>query len=479
MQEMRWLKRWLCAVLLAGLCLTLWIPAAQARDRKGWSEPVELAGGESVIHTPALIEDIFGTLHVFWVEQTPSGDRLYTRSRHDSKWSDALLLDEQVKIGAPQAVVDARGVLHLLYTVNGIVFARRVEAAQSTVSLAWSTPVKIGNGAGNGALAMDAFGILRAAFADPNGGGILLYYSTDGQQWWMQNYPLTEGKGIENIRMTFFPATNQTMLIWEQQGQIFFAAQQSGEVWSLPVKLSETAGVTPNLLADDNRVVALWNGVPESRGRFYRVLSANGVWQAVENFAPAAGNGTAGAPQIGVDANGILHVLTADAGCIWYVTRTTEGWQRPFCFDEAQEIHSPAWAFDAQGLRAVYVARQGTTQHLLFSEKLLDIPMKTTPLPIPATSTPIPSPTPLPTASPTLSPTPQPVQIQGEVADLPGKTDGGSSALVGASDVLPTEISREPTRPPTLLELVVFGFLPAVAVVLLIVGVILYKKSAL
>ncbi|WP_322509109.1 hypothetical protein [Anaerolinea sp.] len=479
MQEMRWLKRWLCAALLAALCLTLWIPAAQARDRKGWSEPVELAGGESAIHTPTLIEDIFGALHVFWVEQTPSGDRLYMRLRRDGKWSDALLLDEQVKIGAPQAVVDARGVLHLLYTVNGIVFARRVEAAQSAVRLAWSTPGKIGNGAGNGALAIDALGILRAAFADPNEGGILLYYSTDGQQWWMQNYPLTEGEGIENIRIAFFPATSQMMLVWEQQQQIFFAAQQSGEIWSLPVKISETPGVMPNLLSEDNRVIAVWNGTPESRGRFYRTLSANGVWQAVENFAPATGNDTAGAPQIGADVNNNLHVLTADAGCIWYMTRTAEGWQYPFCFDEAQEIHSPAWAFDAQGLRTVYVARQGTTQRLLFSEKLLDIAMKTTPVPIPATPTHIPSATPLPTASPTVSPTPQPVQVQGEVADLPGKTDGGSSALAGATDVLPPEISREPTRPPSLLELVVFGFLPAVVVVLLIVGVILYKKSAL
>jgi len=171
--------------------------------------------------------------------------------------------------------------------------------------------------------------------------------------------------------------------------------------------------------------------------------------------------------------------LTADTGCIWYLTRTDEGWQRPFCFDEAQEVHHPVWAFDARGLRAVYVIRNGTIQRLLFSEKLLDTPMKTTPLPIPVTPNAVPSATPIPTASPTVSPTFPPVQIQGEVADLPGKTDGGASSLAGPTRVLPTEISRQPTQPPSLLQIVVFGFLPTVIVVFLIVGVVLYKKSTL
>lgn len=479
MKGMRWLKIWLCIILLGGLGLALWTLPAQARDRKGWSEPVELASGEAEIHTPILIEDPFGTLHVFWVEHHAEGDRLFTRSRRDGKWSEPLLLEERENISAPQAVVDAWGILHLLYTAEGVILTQRVEAAQSTVSLAWSAPEKIGNGTGNGALAVDAFGILRAAYADPNEGGILLYYSTDGQKWWMQNYPLSEGKAIQNIRMVFFPATSQMILVWEQQEQIFFAAQQSGETWSQPVKINETPGMTPNLLVDEQKIIALWNGTSESGGRFYRVFRATDSWQKTEDFSPAAGKGTTGAPQMGVDVNGVLHVLTTDTGCIWYLNRTAETWQPPFCFDEAQDIHSPSWAFDPQGLKAIYIALNDGIYHLLFSEKTLDVPMKITPLPLPATPTPIPSVTPLPTASPTFSPTPPPVQIQGEVADLPGKTDGGSSALVGASEVLPTEISREPTRPPTLLELVLFGFVPAVVVVLLIMGAILYRKSTL
>ncbi len=478
MERMRWLKAGIRVVVVAALWLTLWVSAAQARDRKGWSEPVELAGGDAEILSPALVEDPFGNLQVFWVERGAGGERLLTRSRRDGKWSDALVLDERAQIGAPQAVVDASGVLHLLYAVDGVVFARRVEVTQSQTLSAWSAATSIGNGAGNGALAMDAFGILRAAFASPDGEGFLLYYSTDGQKWWMQNYPLPDGNGIQNVHMALLPATSQMMLVWEQQEQIFFATQQSRDVWSQPVKINETPGVLPNLLADSNQLVVLWNGVPSARGRFFRALSSTGVWEPIENFSPAAGNGTAGAPQVGVDVNGTLHVLTADTGCVWYLTRTAEGWQRPFCFDEAQEVHHPVWAFDAQGLRAVYISRNGTTQRLLYSEKLLEIPMKVTPLPIPATPTPIPSATPLPTASPTISPTPQPIQIQGEVADIPGKTDGGTSPLAGPTKVLPTEISRQPTRPPSLLQIVLFGFLPTVAVVLLIVGVVLYKKSS-
>ncbi|MEJ5314396.1 MULTISPECIES: hypothetical protein [Anaerolinea] len=479
MDRTRWLKVWIRVVVLAGICLTLWVSTGQARDRKGWSEPVELAGGEAEILSPALVEDPFGNLQVFWVERHTGEDRLLTRSRRDGKWSDVLTLDERAQIGAPQPVVDASGVLHLLYEVDGVVLARRVEVTQSQTLTAWSSPTPIGRGTGNGALAMDAFGILRAVFTNPSGEGFLLYYSTDGQKWWMQNYPLPDGNGIQNMRMAFFPATGQMILVWEQQEQIFFAAQQSGEVWNLPVKINETPGVSPNLLADSNQLAVLWNGTASTRGRYFRALSLNGTWQPVENFSPAAGNGTAGAPQVGVDVNGVLHVLTADTGCIWYLTRTDQGWQRPFCFDEAQEVHHPVWVFDAQGLRAVYVIHNGTIQRLLFSEKLLDTPMKTTPLPIPATPTAVPSATPMPTASPTISPTPLPVQIQGEVADFSGKTDGGASSLAGPTRVLPTEISRQPTQPPSLLQIVLFGFLPTVIVVFLIVGVVLYKKSTL
>lgn len=300
-------RLWLVA-LLAGLLAVLAPAAVQAApgDVGQCSVPFNISNSPGYTSAdPFLLADPAGTVHLFWAEKvtgeadTPPmiPDAVMYATWDGEAWSepvDIFLSPGDManrRIGAPQAVLDEQGVIHLVWIgPDFTLYYSSAHAAEAGSARAWRKPVLLASDQSgtqfSAAIAYEAPQTLHLAYASGSGGAALgdqrtnraISYirSDDGGATWSEPFDIftfsDPNRGGSNVRMiTGEPGQVYTSWTeWDLSGNgqaVYFARSlDSGLTWDRPVLLDEREELdyerdwTNLAVLDEQRLVALWEG---------------------------------------------------------------------------------------------------------------------------------------------------------------------------------------------------------------------------
>jgi hypothetical protein len=415
------------ALLAVGLLTTLAVGQPLYAQEGGWTAPELVFEGSGRVDSPVVAADAYGQVHAFWVFSeeifgAPASRLVYYTRLDDPDWQplDIYVIDGN-GLGLNGAV-SGRG-LALLW--DGGTWAYGGPAPARTAK-DWNSPVNMQLAYPNTTMAAAPDGALWMAFGTTTGEIDVQRQDPATGAWEavkLVGDTANTNAAADWLRLAVGP-DGTLHLVWSEYhlpngwpplGVYYAQSTDGGETWTDRRRLADGAANQPNIAVDENGAVYVtWTGVAGVGGKFFQESPDGGAnWEDVVAILPrGSGGGSDGPPNVVIDSAGGLHMIFANLGCVWYVSRPVDQpWSEPVCISSeagtSQSIEVPTMTI-----------RLGNELHVLFwtdrrqiwhTSLTLDLPAATPmPLPVQPTTTPAP-----PTATAVITPTPTPLPDYG------------------------------------------------------------------
>ena len=360
-----------------------------------WTTPQLLASSPGNIDSPIIISDHFGKMHAFWRYVEPAysdSDQppqyIYYSQGDGTSWSRPIDIQySSISLGPPSAAVDNYGRIHLIFLGKGGVLQYSSSIiSQATSAMNWTAPLPLAAANLRAQIAVSPSGYLYVAYGGTADLGPSLVISKDDGQSWSNpesiSAPVNIGSSTDFVRLIVTP--DEVIHVvwtefalpggWPPKGVYYCNSKDFGKSWSTPVQIAGE-GFTQISIANfgNDMLHVAWNGMAGVHGRYYRRSTDGGqTWSPVEDITPVGKGGSEGPPQIVVDRFGIVHLLTTDDGCVWYLRFEWGGWTTPFCISKATHIEQASMTlFSGNQLVAFFWQDKTNYYDLLYSKNSL------------------------------------------------------------------------------------------------------------
>lgn len=377
---------------------------------------------------PHLVADPTGGVHLFYAYE----NAIYHAVWQGDTWStarDVLALPGAGDINYFQVLLDADGDFHLSWCeVAGVqqLYYSRAHLDASMSAQGWQNPIALPvycSGYVHG-LSLGAEGVIHLAAADGEYPVINVYYvrSSDDGESWSEPIPLSNApSGFIAIEPYVLDDGHVLHMVWTEHNLtdltdrtiLYARSTDNGAGWSAPQEMARGRVSYPVLVQQGNQL-HLVSDNSDPVGRVHRYSTDGGQsWTPFTPFAPITG--LTGPPQVIIDSDGTLHLITAGNGYDvfggqFYLRWNGVSWSEPERFDQGHpgELASATIRLGNQ-LHAAWVGPGKTTETYAIwyaRRELPSAPLPARPLPtMPVTPTPAPSPIPTPGTTPTRIPT--------------------------------------------------------------------------
>ncbi len=409
-----------------------------------WPAPELLFTSRGALHTPLLIADQEGRLHLFWKLIEPVNERgepgkaiLFYSQKNGGKWSKPTSIFVSQAISYPTAAVDSYGMLHLMWSgENQRLHYSRAPVEKATDVHNWSDPVLFESINLSPHLVIDRQNTLHVAFPGRQARGIYYMKSTDGGDHWSAAINVSPSDRVSTSadypRIAVSP--NGTIhLVWTEfqlpsgwppTGIYYTRSEDGGRNWQSKVHFTGPDYDQANIIAPaDDRVHVVWNAMVTVQGRYHKWSKDGGITWSKPIEVSSLG-GTEGPPQIAADTYGRVHLITTYDGCPTYHYFRLGHWSGPVCLvNQLNPIKNVGWsgyseepAFAIANGIHLHVVYWDDRRRLWYSQfDLRDIPAAK-PVPFITRLPPTPEPTRTSTATPALENTRTPLPaIEGAV----------------------------------------------------------------
>lgn len=296
-----------------------------------WVELTQIYTG-SYIDRPFLVPDPTGNLHLLWagraIDQGKDSPSVIFYARWDgTHWTpptDVTVGPNGNDVQLPEAVADASGTLHLIWTSPQLYYsAAPAWAAENPRH--WSPPLEISDGKdviSPAGIAIAPDEILHVVFAASSSGEIYHTSSPNSGCNWIipkQIYVAPEGKAPHMTRLAIDPE-GILHIVWTESplpdgyppSGVFYARSNDGGLnWSLPTELAGIDyGEAALVVAQDGKIYVAYNGRAGVGGKYHRWSDNGGLtWSMPIEVIPQGIGGLDGHPGLGVDSTGTLYFI--------------------------------------------------------------------------------------------------------------------------------------------------------------------------
>jgi len=316
-----------------------------------WSIPARLYETNGAIHTPIVISDPSGDLHVFWSEPSPDDPDVIMYTRWDGNyWSSPVDIISKNTTRKPSAAVDNSGTIHLIWTDNHLNYSQ-ANVYEAASARSWSEPQILADSNITAHIISDHDGRLHIGYPGTNNQGIFYMSSNDGGATWSSPiniaYTSRDDASADFVRLAL-DDSGRIHAVWSEfklpdgwppLGVFYANSSDGGQTWypSMKIAGADYDQININTLGE-NEIYLAWNGMVGVGGRYYK-FSKNGGrdWSGMTEIIPRGIGGTSGFPQLSLDSSGELHFLTDYASCAQYSSNSDNHWSEPECIsgDEA------------------------------------------------------------------------------------------------------------------------------------------------
>lgn len=442
----------------------------------GWSPPVPIARTEGQLALSTLVSDGAGRLHLFYTDRPSEnlpGAINYMRW-DDSGWSrplDVIVDPGTADPNGPRVAIDSQQNVHVIW--GGASHSLRYASAplaEAGSARAWSTPETLVQSlpASHDIIATSD-GALHVAYSSSSEQNtVSMITSTDLGQTWGAPATIAEiatSVNASDVRLAMDGAGRfhavwteyQLPSGWPPTGVYYSRSTDGGVTWSAARQVAPEGHAQIGVTTVGNDAVHLvWRSTIGGDGTFHQVsLDGGDTWAAPDRNDDSGG--LSGLPSFAVDTAGTLHYLI---GPVFYANWAA-GSVSPYQDVATEPVRTQATK--SNGEQGILAITSGNRLHVIFeldftsawyTSKLLDVP-----------------PAPTPASQPSFPPT--------------------ASAEPAASTAQPAAtIVQEPPRPTTepLIDgsqqssgsttlSFVAGVLPAVILVVIVVGVRLGRRN--
>jgi len=371
---------------------------AQTDEPETWSLPINLSNSALPSWLPGIATDRTGNVHVVWTETVApgwnAGSIFYTmRMREGTSWFPPVRISTDATENALLAsiAVDSKGIIHVVYPGGGKLDGtpghmnhRSAHAGGSPwLPEAWSDPVLMSDlplPYWND-MAIDAQDNIYSVFeASPQSYSSNLYFtkSTDGGQTWSEATALR----INAVRdwaqrpRVYIDQFGIIHVVWTNTldagvptASFYMHSLDGGYTWSEATLIGQESSNWVDVIVDRQNVVHItWWGTETA----YHQWSADGgsSWSEPDPVLAKLDHTLlgpmAGWPDMGLDSQGTLHVVTAAAGRPYH-TWWGRGWALPVQITEAQAAANLRFAIGEQpAARLRFAISEGNKLHAVW-----------------------------------------------------------------------------------------------------------------
>lgn len=342
------------AVLLAAALVAL-AGAKSAGAAEGWSVPRKIFDAPGRIGTQSIVADPYGQVHGFWAAEDYGGagqlpSTLYYQ-RLDKLDSHPVmdLMQSLFAISGVRAAMDGQGRLFVSSAGNDVL---RSDALNASSLRSWKTAPGDKRALFYGDVAVDKQGAVWIAYGGLDTSAIYVQKWRESSQNWgepvivAQNY--YPNSAPDYIRMAF-TSQNTVHVVWSEyllpagwppQGTLYSRSTDGGVSWSKPIEI--VSGVYHQAalaVGPHGELHMAWNGAVGTGGRYHKVSLDEGVtWSNTDMIIPAGKGGSENNPNMLVDSQGVVHVLTSYDNAAWYTALRNGVWSEPECVSCAASV---------------------------------------------------------------------------------------------------------------------------------------------
>jgi hypothetical protein len=364
------------------------IPFRPTRQNAQWSPPETIPLYQLGTLPPILVADQNRTVHAFSSQLVDVGGGKFLRVIFYNQWSLErgwtipvdIIISPNKEARVTDVFLDKNSIFHLVFfggdQTSANIYYSQAPATMADNSLAWSTPIIIGENAGdpeNAAIVEDDNGALSVVYSGREfGNGLYGVNSTDGGENWSDPTPIFLTRGdASNISMLHVIKSESGWLhavwgVFDIGGQgrgIYYTRSRDGIKWSEPFLLADAQDglgtQTPTIIEYKKTLYALYNMTPKITMR--RSSDEGKTWDDPSIIFPRH-VGVNGSLSLVIDGNNQLHLFfgqrisgNPDIHGLWHSTLLNSRWTEPDALIKGPRIvdKEGLTGFDPYDARAV------------------------------------------------------------------------------------------------------------------------------
>jgi hypothetical protein len=310
-------------------------PIIVKAQNSGWPTPETIPGYDPETWSPILVADRDRTIHAFSSQSVDVGEGVpvsaifYNRWTLEQGWTlpTDIILSPSKDARITDAHLDSNGVFHVVFyggdNTGADIYYSKAPAASAADADAWSTPIIIGENAGEPEGAVFFEGDPRTLSVIYNGRkpleGLYIVNSKDGGESWSDPSPIFLATSDEpfisqlHVIKTKSGWLHAIWLVSAKSGQgreIYYARSKDGSEWTEPVLLTEAkeglGPQAPAIVEYDDSLLAVYIMTPKIR--MQRSSDDGRTWDDPQTIFPRH-VGANGSLSLLVDSEPNLHLF--------------------------------------------------------------------------------------------------------------------------------------------------------------------------
>ncbi len=305
---------------------------AQSTTRTNWSDQEKISNSEKFAHTPFMVSDSAGNLHVVWSqndqelkEEDLNLDTIYYATNSYGDWSlpvDIFVAKDNGQARVTRLRIDKNDRLHVLWVGRPNILYASAHVLEAGKLKSWKT-ISIAENAYFSDLAIGLDGTLHIVYILDRDGIYYTHSSDEGQEWSIPNkiwqapdYEHSSGnvrievdeKNVIHVAWGMSAGSNN----WNPIGIAYARSEDKGETWNTTLEVMEGDNL-PNIGFDGSGGVhVVWdNPAGTNVGRGHAWSQDGGkTWKTIERIFTGY-SGRTRWPVMATDSASILHLITA------------------------------------------------------------------------------------------------------------------------------------------------------------------------